>query len=278
MTIRVHASERARHLVLRVGSGEALPDALLEVLRQEGVSCGWVRASGVLGDVELRAYDGGVGTLGKTRSIAGPVHALSIEGSVGLTDGEPSVSLRALLARESDRGLEALAGEIASAQTVALEAFVTVLEDLTIERALDERAGVWLLGEAGSAPAGGVAPRPQQARAPAPPAPWAQALEASERIEPARKVASTSTAAPIPVRMRPPRPELDLDTAVPERGDVVDHFAFGRCEVIRSDGDRLHLKVQKDGRIREIALEMLKVIPISSSDDGVSRFKLERRL
>jgi hypothetical protein len=64
---------------------------------------------------------------------------------------------------------------------------------------------------------------------------------------------------------------------VPEPGDIVDHFAFGRCDVIKSDGDRLHLRVLKDGRIREIALEMLRVSRLDDEGTG-RRFKLERRL
>ena len=148
MSVSVHSSERSRHLVVRVSAGETLPDALATKLQEEQVACGWLRASGVLADVELRAFDVELGTLGSTRRIAGPVHVLALEGSIGLVDGEPSFSLRALLARETDRGLETLAGEIASARTVALEALVTVLDDVTLERALDAGAGVWLLGSA----------------------------------------------------------------------------------------------------------------------------------
>jgi hypothetical protein len=77
---------------------------------------------------------------------------------------------------------------------------------------------------------------------------------------------------------RPARPGVDLDTLAPEAGDSVDHFAFGRADVLRSDGDRLHLKVHKDGRIREIALEMLKVTAMPDAEDGRRRFRLERRL
>jgi hypothetical protein len=60
----------------------------------------------------------------------------------------------------------------------------------------------------------------------------------------------------------------------------VDHFAFGRCDVLKSDGERLHLKVHKDGRIREIALEMLRVTPLEEGEEGSDkrRFKLERKL
>jgi len=64
---------------------------------------------------------------------------------------------------------------------------------------------------------------------------------------------------------------------VPEAGDVVDHFAFGRCDVVKSDGDRLHLRIHKDGRIREIALEMLRVTLLDGDGTG-RRFKLERRI
>jgi predicted DNA-binding protein with PD1-like motif len=290
-SITVHASDRSRYLVLRAGPGQTIPDALVAALKRERVSCGWLRASGVLGDVELRAYDGGLGGLGRTRRIEGPVHALALEGAIGVVDGEPSLSMRVLLARESDSGLETLAGEVSTAKTIALEAFVTALDDVTLERALDERAGVWLLDGTSAAPprrgqpqeatasaAAGPAPGTAVAKQPVSPAPWAMALEASERVEApgARGSHAAATAATIPAR--PPRPELDLDSVVPEQGDVVEHFAFGRCEVVRSDGERLHLKVQKDGRVREIALEMLRVTVLGDPEDGHRRFKLERRL
>jgi predicted DNA-binding protein with PD1-like motif len=282
VSITVHPSDRSRHLVLRAGPGETIPDALVAVLKRERVSCGWLRASGVLGDVELRAYDGALGSLGRTRRIVGPVHALALEGAIGVAGGEPSLSLRVLLARESDSGLETLAGEVSTAQTIALEAFVTALDDVTLERSLDERAGLWLLGGTLAAPAARTAvakpPVPPGATPGAAPAQWAMALEASERVDAPGPRGGLSAASAATIPARPPRPELDLDAIVPEQGDVVEHFAFGRCEVIRSDGDRLHLKVQKDGRVREIALEMLRVTVLGDSEGGPRRFKLERRL
>jgi hypothetical protein len=83
---------------------------------------------------------------------------------------------------------------------------------------------------------------------------------------------------PAPIPQRPARPPTDFDTPYPEPGDSVEHFAFGRAEVVKSDGDRLHLKVHKDGRIREIALEMLRVTRLADADDGKRHFKLERRM
>jgi predicted DNA-binding protein with PD1-like motif len=267
----VHPTEKARHLVLRASAGEALPGALVAVLRDEAVACGWMRASGVLRDVELRAYDPQIGGLGGARRISGPVQVLSLEGSIGLAGGDPSVALRALLARETDRGLETLAGEIASATVVAFEALVTALDDLTLVRAVDEGAGLWML----EPPEGIVREAPPRA-APA----WSGAVEASTRAERPRpspaQTPTTSEAAVMPVK--PARPPVDLDVVYPEPGDVVEHFAFGPADVVKSDGDRLHLKIHKDSRVREIALEMLRVSRLGDTDDGKRRFRLERRM
>ena len=279
MSWTVHPSTASRNLLLRASAGEVLPEALIERLSAEAVACGWLRASGVLHDVELRAFDAELGTLGRPRRIAGPVQVLSLESSIALSDGEPHITLRALLARETDRGLETLAGEITSAKTVALEVFVTALDDVALGRALDPAAGVWLVG------AGASSGAPRAAAAPATPAPaWSSALAASDRPEPepARKPAppTSSPALPgaMPLPQRPVRKELDLDAPMPEAGDMVEHFAFGAGEVVKSDGDRLHLRVGKEGRIREIALEMLRVSRLDDTPEGKRRFRLERRM
>ena len=298
MSVFVLPSDRSRHLVLRFSSGEALPDALAIALRDAQVSTGWLRASGVLSDVELRAFDPELGGPSHTRRLSGTVQVLSLDASIGLSDGEPSFTLRALLARETDRGLETMAGEIAAARILGMEALVTALDDVVVERSLDGAAGVWLLasGTPGTSPApsparprlsgNAGAPAPSAPRPPAAPPAWSNALEASDatthaapaerpRYSPAGAPSPTA-AAPIP--QRPARPVVDLDTPMPEPGDAVDHFAFGRADVLKSDGDRLHLKVHKDGRIREIALEMLRVTRLPDADDGRKRYKLERRL
>ena len=286
--MKSYAVERARHLVLRAGEGDMLPDDVAKVLADQGVTCGWIRASGVLVAIELRVFDPARGGLGAPRRIAGPVQALSIEGSVGQDGGEPSMGLRAVLARETERGMETLAGEIVSARVVALEAFVTAFEDLSIGRALDPQANVVLFGDAADAryrlDDERPAPLPFVARAAAPavtsaaaPSPWSDVIAASADQEPARQAASRGAVGGA-IPPRPVRPQRAQDeSAMPEAGDVVEHFAFGRSEVVKSDGDRLHLKVGKDGRIREIALEMLKVSPLES-DGPQRRFRLDRRI
>ncbi|HXN33618.1 MAG TPA: DUF296 domain-containing protein [Polyangiaceae bacterium] len=278
MTIGVHRSDKSRHLVLRLSAGEDVPEAIRAALRDEQVACGWLRGSGVLTGVDLRAYHPGRGTLGTARRIEGPLQALSLEGSIGLSGGEVSLSLRGLLARETDGGVETLSGDIESARAVAIEVFVTALDDVALPRALDEEAGVWLLGSASAqAPVRPVAARPVA------PTAWSGAVDASHRTErepraraPQPSPAHAATAIPA----RPPRPEArpEVDAPAPEPGDAVDHFAFGDCDVIKSDGDRLHLRVHKGGRICEIALAMLRVSRLADADDGRRRFKLERRM
>jgi hypothetical protein len=71
----------------------------------------------------------------------------------------------------------------------------------------------------------------------------------------------------------------ELEPAQPEAGDLVDHFAFGLCEVLTSDGDRLRIRdvVQGGpGRIREVSLSMLRVVAPTESD-GKRLFRLVRK-
>jgi hypothetical protein len=272
-SVQVHRSERSRHLVLRSAMDDVLPDAFIRALKQERVTSGWLRASGVAADVTLRAFDPQLGAPGAPRKIPGAVQILALESSIGIAGGEPSVSLRALLTRDTESGLQTLAGEIVTARSVAVEAIVVALDDLSLPRALDEKAGVWLIALATGSSAQAAPPAAAAQAAPVPG--WSAALSASESDTKPRAALLPALTAPLPAR--PSRPFYDLDAPSPEAGDVVEHFAFGSCEVIKSDGDRLHLRVGKESRIREIALEMLKVTRLDDMG-GKRRFKLERRL
>jgi hypothetical protein len=252
--------------------GERLPGALLVALREQGVACGWVRASGVLDDIELR---GSIGT--PPRHIAGRAHAITIEGSVGLTAGDVTVGLRAVLVHPSEGGTETLAGEITSARIIGLEAIVTALDDVAAGRALDANTDVWLMGEV-------VALAPPPAAAPRAKAEWSEAaaVSAEPPPAPARRAPPTVTqviGAAMPQRLVRPAAVVEESPSfvAPEVGDVVEHFAFGSCEVIKSDGERLHLKLDRDSRVKEISLEMLRVTPLAS-DGPNRRFKLDRKL
>ncbi len=50
----------------------------------------------------------------------------------------------------------------------------------------------------------------------------------------------------------PSKPEVDDDALEPEEGDLVNHFTFGVCEVVRVSGDQLTLRDRRTGRTREV--------------------------
>jgi len=263
-----------------------LPGALTAALAEAQVGGGWLRATGILEDVELRVYDGSSGVLGEARRIPGKVDAVSIEGGVGVARGEPCASLRAVLVREADGGVQTLAGEIVSARVVALEAHVVAFDDLPLPRALDA-SGFWMFTAEGADPA--AAASTAAAATPVGPARtaspgWASAAavsaDTSEREPPRRgqppAPAGQGASAPMPQRIQRPQ-AADDDSVMPETGDHVEHFAFGPGEVLKSYGDRLHIRVEKDGRVREIALEMLKVTALDL-ESAPRRFRLHRKL
>jgi predicted DNA-binding protein with PD1-like motif len=287
--VKSERSEKSRHIVLRAEVGDVLPDALSAALREHGVTAGWVRASGVLSEIELRAYGADLGGYGEVRRIAGPAHALALDACIGVADGDVSFNLRGVFAREADRGMETLAGDLVRAKVVALEVFVTALDDLALPRAIDPDAGIWLLGDpTGTGRPGASSPSAPrltlekspltQAHRPASPA-WSEAIAAGGTAKERAPAGPVRSAQGIPQRLVRPEVQFD-DNPVPEAGDIVEHFAFGVCEVLKSEGDRLHLKVTKDARIREIALEMLRVTLISTdpTTDGKRRYKLDRKI
>lgn len=72
-------------------------------------------------------------------------------------------------------------------------------------------------------------------------------------------------------------PELEEAVEEPERGDWVQHFAFGLCEVVGVKGDRLLIRdPARGGRVLEIDVERLVVHP-PVERDGKRLFRLSRR-
>jgi predicted DNA-binding protein with PD1-like motif len=321
----------ARHLLIRFTQPARLPEAILAALRDEVVLAGWMRASGVLSEVQIRTIPAGGGGPATIRRISGPVQVVALEGSIGLAGGDVSCGLRAVLARETNAGLETFSGDLVDARIEALEVLVTAFDDVTATRQLDP-AGVWVLeaseGAARPAPAAiapvvisapiarsepAALPTAQTMAAPPPnnPAPvpspmpppatlqsgFAEVVRAAEPVrvaappappppapEPVRPKPSTTfsgSSGAMPQRIARPVEAETEDDPVPEPGDTVDHFAFGRCEVVKTDGDRLHVRLGKDQRIKEIALEMLKVTPLPDAEGAATtsrHWKLARKL
>jgi predicted DNA-binding protein with PD1-like motif len=122
-----------------------------------------------------------------------------------------------------------------------------------------------------------VAPPPPVAAPPPPPPP----PPPSPVVAPRPATVVPPAAQPVmPVNpvmpQRPMKPKDDLEI-YPEAGDRVMHFHFGECTVVSSDGDRIRLQQDRDGRVREVALTMLKIDPPESTAEGKRRFKLGRK-
>jgi predicted DNA-binding protein with PD1-like motif len=81
---------------------------------------------------------------------------------------------------------------------------------------------------------------------------------------------------PPPVRLR--RPQVDTTEVYPEVGDRATHFHFGECTIIASDGERIRLRQERDGRVREVSLEMLRIEPPTTDPTtGQRTFLLSRK-
>jgi predicted DNA-binding protein with PD1-like motif len=247
-------ARRTRHLLVRLERGEELPAALVRALDEMEVKAGWLSGFGVMESMEIAVYQASSRGYGKTRRLDTPCSVTSLSGNIALYDGAASVRLFVSLAREGDFGLETFAGELAWARALSMEIHVVAFDDLTLGRSLDERTGLTILTDvraAGAEPVRGPAVPSfvSQADAPVPPA--------------------------MPVRPTKPREELE---AYPEVGDLASHFHFGDCEVISSDGDRIRLRQQRDGRVREVSLTMLRIEPTGTDPQtGKHTFRLARK-
>ncbi|WP_437574452.1 PPC domain-containing DNA-binding protein [Sorangium sp. So ce887] len=294
--MNVLEARRARHLIIRLDRGEELPAALVRALDEAEARAGWIEGTGSLEKAEIALFDQASRTYAKTRVLEGPCDVVALSGSVALQQGETSLRLSATLARESGVGLQLAAGELVWARVYGLELRVTAFDDLPLVRAFDDRTGLMQLAAQSTGIPATVSepPRmtpPAQAAEPtrtAPPAPAAEPPRAmaaeppraavASVAEPAR-AATTSVMEPavLPLPHRPVRPRQE-EESYPEVGDSVTHFHFGECTVISSDGERIRLRQERDGRVREVSLTMLRIEPHTVDPaTGRKQFRLARK-
>jgi predicted DNA-binding protein with PD1-like motif len=248
--MNVTSTHRTRHLLIRVDRGEELPSALIRALDEAEARAAFITGLGTVEAAEIAPFDAqGRGT-GGSRRIDAPCAVVSLTGDAALLSGALSLRLSATLTRETDLGPQVIAGQLLWARASSLDLHVTVLDDVTLHRTPDERP----FGSGLTARSAGASPVAEQPRAPAP---------ASPAAEP--------TAMPQKLTRRD-----DVNEVYPEVGDTVMHFHFGECTVITSDGDRIRLRQDRDGRVREVALSMLKIDPPITVNDK-RHFKLQRR-
>jgi len=280
--MNVVESRRSRLLVVRAEHGEELPQSLARAMDEAEARAGTIQGTGVLESIELATVDPARGRV--VRRIDAPVTLLGLSGSIATEDGATSIRLFATCVREGDLGLETFGGELVSARILSLDVVVTALDDLSLVRQADARTGLATLyaspraGASALRPAAPVVVEATPARAPSP-AP-AQAAPPPPP-EPAPPALASLVELPRPLHPTPPtRPtRAAIDSEVyPEAGDLVSHFHFGECEVISSDGERIRLRQDKDGRVREVALTMLKIeAPTVNPATGKRHFHLARK-
>lgn len=272
--MNITEARRIRHLIVRIDRGEELPSALLRALDQVEARAGFIQGTGSLEAAEIAVFDQGARSYEKARRIDRPCDVVSLSGNIAVHDGAGLVRLFATLARETEVGLSVVGGELVWARAYALELYVVAFDDVALTRGYDERTGLalWtgLSGESSSRPAAvSDSARPAQAPVITP----APAGSASGGFESSTGGSAGGSAMPA----RPTRVREEVEH-YPEAGDLVSHFHFGECEVIGSDGDRIRLRQVRDGRVREVALTMLKIeTPTTDAASGKRHFHLTRK-
>lgn len=266
--MKLQSIAQARTVRIQGSEDDALPAALSTALRNSGVAAGWIRGVGQLADVVLRSLDASGNPV--ERRFTEPMQLVSLEGTALGSDSATS-RLLAVLARaeSSDSESASIVGVLVSARVVHFDAMLVELE-LTTGASATSGGSVESVPRA---PASSSSVLGASNKGEAPAVSWGEAAAASKAARPAPS--TTLAAANIP--LRPVRRAVEeVEQAMPAAGDVVEHFAFGACEVIESDGERIHLRLSKDGRVKEIALQMLRVVPLDLESQP-HRFRLERR-
>ncbi|HEV8549094.1 MAG TPA: hypothetical protein VGQ57_08700 [Polyangiaceae bacterium] len=215
-----------------IPSGGELCEALEEAFERHR---GWVHATGVVEDVELKLASNGADV---RRTFRGRFTLASCEGPLG---GPYGVTL----SRAVGERVEVLAGVLVRARSAGVSALCL-------------GAGDALPRVRSDADAGGLEPP----------------LGFGEPKLAKRPLTSAFAAR---VGVTPPAPDDD-EAFAPERGDLVEHFAFGVSEVLSATGDRLVLRdLGGKGRVREIDIERLAVAgPVEHQ--GKRLFRLSRKL
>jgi predicted DNA-binding protein with PD1-like motif len=299
----VRPAHRTRHLVIRLDPGDEIPAALVRALDESEARSGFFTGTGAVDAAILHSPDRA------PRRLEGPLDLLSLSGTIATHAGATTVQLSALLSRETDLGLSTTGGPLAWARARAVEIHVVVLDDLALTRVEDPATGATILDlrpaatSALARPAAAPepprpapepqrpAPEPQRAapepqRPPPPPArepiPTPPAgIQLPTATGPTQRSAAEAArpGEAVALPQKPQRPKDDLET-YPEVGDTVMHFHFGECTVISSDGDRIRLRQDRDGRVREVALTMLRIELDqrgAGGEDSPRHFKLHRK-
>jgi predicted DNA-binding protein with PD1-like motif len=249
---------------------------VLRALDQAEVRAAWIQGTGSLEAAELSLFDQLGKAYGRARRIDGPSDILSLTGNVSNHEGAGFLRMSATLAREGELGLEVFGGELVWGRAYAVELYVVVFDDIALARAYDERTGLALLTPQARSDSARPLANPSEAPRAASGHPYAVSAPTTP---PGPTAGSSSEALPpgpaLPARPAKPKEDVDI---YPEVGDLVNHFHFGECSIMSSDGDRIRLRQERDGRVREVSLTMLRIEPPTiDPESGKRHFRLARK-
>ena len=227
--------------LLPVAPGADLAGVVREAL-ENAVGTAWIEGFGEVSDPVLvvTAAEG----VRIERSLHGVWDVTTLHACDAVRDGAPYVAL----SRDTGTGTESAAGQLVRGTVLVAALRVTA----------QGRAEVRVIP---SAPSAVTTPETRPA-APAPSSPGGAAP------------------APAPFQAQVPKKIVSREESFevyPEEGDHVNHFAFGECVVVFSDGERLRLQQDKDSRVREVALSMLKLQPPTLDEAGIRHWELKRK-
>lgn len=233
-----------------------LVHALESDLVRRGISSAWVRARADMRELSVKHVepDGLSRTQHQSEALWPSVE---LEGMVSNSE---STRLHVRGVRASEFGYVHIAGELCGGLASRVSVLVLVLGDSGHTTRAPSAPEFFETSRSTKPPEERGARGRTVAAPTAPPAagsPWAAVLREAEKHEEA--------------------PAASGDK-LPRRGDQVDHFAFGRCEIVKCDGERAHLRLAKDGRIKELALDLLKITLLGFEPGGARRYKFDRKV
>ena len=164
--MNVTEAQKTRHLLIRLDPGDELHASLSRALDEAQAESAFITGVGALEAAEIALYDQATKSYGRTRRVDGGCELVSLSGNAALLDGAPTVRLSAVLARETELGLETFAGQLVWARAFSLEIDVTVFDDVRLLRVADERTGLPALAARQVVAEGSPAPAAPPPRAP----------------------------------------------------------------------------------------------------------------
>ncbi len=263
--MQVVASQPSSVVEVSLEPGDELVESIKRALADGGYDNAFVVGSGEIEDAEVLSLSASGGAR-IHRKLAGACDLIALSGNFG----EAGLELRASLSRETESGASTVGGLLIKATVVSVELRALVRAPqagAALRRSVPSAA-------APAPPSVPAAPAPPRAEPSAPTIPILAPTPVREVEAPRPPSPSTpSSGVPLPPKLR----RVESAEIYPEERDVVTHFAFGRCVVTFSDGERIRLQQEPEGRVREVALSMLRIETPTILEDGRKHWELSRK-